>query len=588
MSKAGQPLPPDQTRPRSLWTYVLGISLLITALSFLTYGKNEIIICSQSNNIYTVDADNPRVQCISIRGNKILDIGSYESLVAPTIFWPQRVYDLHPDSILLPGFADAHAHILENGFMKQLPLSDAKSPRDVISRVRNYVLSHPDIHRNRTRWIQGMGWDQTKWPNKQFPTAAELDADPVLAGRPIALRRVDGHAVWVSQAVLDLAGELRDVEGGLIIRDGDGNPTGVFVDNAMSLIPFPETTDPELELFFETTMKEALKYGLTSIHDAAALPSYIQFFKRKAEEGNLPLRLYLMGNVPKDDGYWGDKLPRLINYGKHGRLNLRSVKLFSDGALGSWGAALLQPYTDRSDTTGLLLIDEQKLQERVRQFYSNNWQVNIHCIGDRANHIVLNIFERIHEEAEEHGTSITQWRPRIEHAQIMTQADLKRIGRLGVIASVQPTHATSDMWYAETRLGPTRIRGAYAYQTLLRNSPVGVLPLGSDFPVEGVNPLLGFYAAVTRLSAKGDSPQGPGGWYPDERLSRFQALKGMTLDAAYASFSEKTHGSLSAGKAADFVILDRNIMDEKSDPGEILKAKVLTTVIDGKIVYGEL
>jgi len=287
-----------------------------------------------------------------------------------------------------------------------------------------------------------------------------------------------------------------------------------------------------------------------------------------------------MGHVMSDE-YWGFQIERLINYGKHRRLTIRSIKIIADGALGSWGAALLKPYSDKPENSGAMLLKTGTLSKLVTQFWKDGWQVNIHCIGDRANHEVLDIFESIIEGTNK--ANVTEWRPRIEHAQILTQDDLKRVGRLGVITSVQPTHATSDMWYAEERLGPKRIKGAYAYRTLLEVSPNHILPLGSDFPIEGVNPLLGFYAAVTRLSIDGTSPHGDGGWFPEERLTREQTLKGMTLDAAYASFSEEWLGSLTPGKKADFVVLDRDIMTVPTE--EILQTKVLATFIDGKPSY---
>ncbi|KAJ8488240.1 hypothetical protein ONZ45_g14029 [Pleurotus djamor] len=430
-----------------------------------------------------------------------------------------------------------------------------------------------------------MGWDQTKWPGAQFPTAHDL-SDPLLEGRPVALRRVDGHAIWVSSAVLDMMGNLpTEVDGGLIVRDADGSPTGVFVDNAMNLVPLPPYSEDDMKVYFETAMADALAHGLTSIHDAASPPAVIEFFKRQAESGNLPIRVYLMGNVPSDE-YWGSQIPRLINHGLDSRLTVRSVKLFTDGALGSWGAALLQPYSDNPSTKGLMRSSKEVMDILVRNFYQDGFQVNIHCIGDYANQAVLDIFEGLISSSDDPANVTGSWRPRIEHAQIMTVTDLERIGRLGVIPSVQPTHATSDMGYAETRLGPERIKGAYAYQTLIQTSQNGVLPLGSDFPVEGINPLLGFYAAVSRLSTGGDSPHGKGGWFPNQRLTRAQALKGMTLDAAYAAFAEHERGSLVSGKKADFVILDRDIMTVPFD--EILMTRVEATVIDGKVAYGAL
>jgi len=257
--------------------------------------------------------------------------------------------------------------------------------------------------------------------------------------------------------------------------------------------------------------------------------------------------------------------------------------------LGSWGAALLAPYSDNPDSRGILLQPPDVLRAAVRRYWGDNMQVNIHCIGDRANHIALDIFEEL---IQEKTINVSEWRPRIEHAQIFDLHDIERVGKLGVTASVQPTHATSDMWYAEKRLGPERIKGAYAYSTLLRLSPHGTLPVGSDFPVEGVNPLLGFYAAVKRLAVDGTSPHGSSGWFPNEKLTRKQALKGMTLDAAYASFQEHVIGSLEVGKKADFVVFDRDFVgcedEEVYDGSEILEAKVKAVVIDGKVAWGSL
>ncbi|KAJ3711845.1 amidohydrolase family-domain-containing protein [Lentinula guzmanii] len=590
--------------PRGIFS--AGVALQFLALFCLwlsgriPFSPDEYSICSKSGSIYTVDETNPQVECISIRGSRISYTESFQELQERTRSrnpasrlqnWlmsrlfrsPIRISYIASDAIIVPGLADAHAHIMNNGFKMQLNLDSCKSLTEVIDGVKAYIQSHPDIHRNSSRWIEGGGWDQTKWLEKRFPTAADFDADPLLRGRPIALQRVDGHASWVSNRVLQIIGKLpADVEGGSIIRDSNGAPTGVFLDNAMSLIPAPEWTDEQMAVFFDTTMKVALSYGLTSIHDAGSSPMMIQFMKSYAETGKIPMRLYVMGHVSSDE-YWGSQIPLLVNYGKHRRLTIRSVKLVADGALGSWGAALLEPYSDKSDTSGIMRSTPKAISDLVNQFWKDGWQVNIHCIGDRANHVVLDIFEDLIKVG---NANITEWRPRIEHAQIMTVEDLERTGRLGIIASVQPTHATSDMWYAETRLGPNRIEGAYAYRTLLNGSQKHILPLGSDFPVEGVNPLLGFYAAVSRLSVDGTSPHGGGGWYSSEALTRAQVLKGMTLDAAYASFTEHEIGSLTPGKKADFVVLDRNIMRVPME--EILGTKVVVTVVDGKVAYGAM
>lgn len=283
-----------------------------------------------------------------------------------------------------------------------------------------------------------------------------------------------------------------------------------------------------------------------------------------------------MAHVDSDD-YWGGQLERLEGYADH-RLNVRSVKLFTDGALGSWGAALLEDYSDQPNNKGLMRMSDETIHEHVRRFIEDGWQVNVHCIGDRANKVVLDAFEKAL------ANDTQKLRHRLEHAQILTQDDIKRVGRLGIIASIQPTHCTSDMSYAETRLGPERIKGAYAWQSLIRNG--AYLVTGSDFPVEGINPLLGFYAAVTRLDVNGESPHGPGGWFPDERLTREQALHGMTLGAAYAGYQEDIIGSLTPGKRADLVVLDKDIM--QVPPAEILNTKVKATIVDGKLFYGKL
>ncbi|KAI9508025.1 amidohydrolase 3 [Russula earlei] len=544
-------------------------------------------ISTPPGSVYIVDEGDSTADCILIENGTILSVGNVEQIRK---FWSDhnpsmslKMFQTPPGSIIVPGLADAHGHILAWGTKERLPLEGCASIDDVLLKIKLYLLGHPDILHDHARWIIGMGWDQTKWPGGKFPTADDLDREPLLCGRLVLLTRVDGHACCVSNAVLSKLPKLPDtVYGGLIVRNKAGNPTGVFVDNAMDLIDRPAPTESETLENFNLAMHDALRVGLTSIHDADSSASDIAFFKRMADEGRLPIKIYLMGNVPSDD-YWGPQIPRLINYGLHKRLTVRSVKLYADGALGSWGAALIAPYSDKPDTRGLLRTPPETLHRLVEQFYEDDFQVNIHAIGDRANEVVLDIFEDILNKP---GADVNKWRPRVEHAQVIQRSDLERIGRLGVIASVQPTHATSDMNYAETRLGPHRVKGAYAYQTLLQASPGKRLPLGSDFPIEGINPLLGFYAAVTRRSPQGTSPHGPGGWFPAETLTRTQALKGMTSDTAYAAFSEDSLGRLAPGFAADFVVLDRDILRIPSK--EILDTRVLATVVDGQVAYGSL
>ncbi|KIJ18210.1 hypothetical protein PAXINDRAFT_110729 [Paxillus involutus ATCC 200175] len=594
---------PSSSRSRS-WALVASLLALGTIVARSSRPSEDYAVCSADRKIYTVDATHPNVQCIVVRDTIITDVGDLADVKArwgkrdalqsfpslklpwPLDFWQPslNVSFMESHSIVVPGLADAHAHVLQYGAAMNLDLTGCKSKQEVLQRLVNYVRSHQPILSDPSRWIVGMGWDQNLWSDTHYPHADDLDSEPLLKGRRIYLDRVDVHAAWVSNRVLQLMGDLPEVvAGGIIIRDTSGKPTGIFVDNAMALIPVPAPTRTQLLEYFDRAVKDAHAVGLTHIHDAASEPYAIEFYQQYAATRKLPLRLYLMGNVESNE-YWGNEIPRLIDYGVGGRLNVRSVKLFTDGALGSFGAALLEPYSDNPSTSGIMRVQPSTLSTLVKQFWADGWQVNIHCIGDLANHVVLDIFEDVFSNAE-HGNA-TDRRPRIEHAQIMTSEDLERVGRLGVIPSVQPTHATSDMWYAEQRLGPERIQQAYAYQTMIQTSKTGVLPLGSDFPVEGINPLLGFYAAVTRLSPSGDSPHGSQGWYPLESLTRAQALKGMTLDAAYASFAEEHLGSLSIGKKADFVVLDRDIMTVPAS--EILGTKVKATVIDGEVVYGNL
>ncbi|KAH8084879.1 amidohydrolase family-domain-containing protein [Cristinia sonorae] len=575
--------------------------------------ESYALCTAERGKVYTVEEKAPNTDCILVGHDRVLAATSYESLYdiweeiqdeairkfygnEPKAKKALTVYSTPPGSIIVPGLADAHAHLIEYGFKVQLPLDTAQSLEDILDTLEDYVKAHPDIEADPDRWIRGMGWDQTRWKDwsGEFPTAEHLASRSLLAARPIALSRVDGHAMWVSPRVIELTKESQpghkwpsddEIEGGSIVRDSDGNPTGVFIDTAMDIIPVPPHDEEEMEEFALRAFNDALSVGLTSVHDASSMSSeMIDVYTKLADEGSLSIRVYAMASPETHSE------KRLERYGEDGRLDVTSVKIFTDGALGSWGAALLEPYSDNPDTSGLMRTSEAKLEEIVKKVWDDGWQVNIHCIGDRANKAVLDIYERLLSNSSDDALQAsTERRPRIEHAQIMQVEDLARAGKLGVITSVQPTHATSDMWYAETRLGPDRIKGAYAYQTLLQSSPRKVLPLGSDFPVEGINPLLGFYASTTRLDVHGNSPHGDKGWYTSERLTRMQALKGMTLDAAYAAFAETDWGSLARGKKADFVVLDRDIMDEEAVPAAaILETKVLATVVDGRVAFGKL
>ncbi|RXW23347.1 hypothetical protein EST38_g2492 [Candolleomyces aberdarensis] len=488
-------------------------------------------VCSSGDGvIYTVDETNPQVQCIVVQGGRIRDLGSladielrsYASSTVTNVLQAalRRKLPIHfiPEgSIVVPGLSDSHAHILEYGGVQQLPLEGTKSVEETVQRVKKFILENPDILHDKTKVITGGGWDHTSWPFGKWPTAADLDADPVIQG--------------------------------------------LLLDNAQDLLKQPKLTEGDLFRRFMVTVRDAHRHGLTSIHDAGLDPASLAFFKSQAEKGKLPIRIYGMKYFNESAEYFGDKMKPIV----------------SDNRTG--GAALYEPYDDNPSTNGFMRIESSVLYDVIPKFLRDGWQVNVHAIGDRANGIILDVFE-----SSLKGVNVTALRPRLEHAQMMTVADMRRLGKLGVIASVQPTHAISDMWYAQDRLGPERIRNLYAFRSILDSG--ARLTLGSDFPVESLNPLSGFYAAITRLSPEGKSPHGPAGWFPEQRLTRKEALRGITIDPAYASFTENILGSLEVGKFADFVVLSKNIMT--IPVSEILSTTVNATVIEGKVVFGKL
>src|SRR5690606_1369818 len=423
-------------------------------------------------------------------------------------------------------------------------------------------------------WLLGRGWDQNNWPGQQFPTAADLDA--LFPDRPVWLRRVDGHAGWANSAAMalverELAGDWQP-EGGRIMRDAQGRPTGVFIDAAMDLVDAVRpTADAALATrALELGMQAAVAHGLTGVHDAGVSLAQLEAYRTLADAGRMPLRVHAMAD--------GDAaaLAELCRSGLYehpgGRLQMRAVKLFVDGALGSRGAALLEDYSDEHGNRGLLLLSPEQLADVVERARDCGVQVATHAIGDRGNRLVLDAY------AGALGEAGGELRWRIEHAQILEPGDIPRLSALGVIASMQPTHATSDMPWAEDRLGPQRILGAYAWRKLRDEG--ARLALGSDFPVESVDPRLGLYSAVTRSDAQG---QPAGGWLPQEKLTAFEALRGFTRDAAWAGFAEDEVGSLAVGKRADFVVLAEDPL--AVEPAVLRELTVLSTWVDGEPVY---
>jgi len=522
-----------------------------------------------NGRIYTVDNERPRVSAIAIRGGRVAFAGSdAEARVAGGR--GARVLDLQGRTVV-PGLIDAHAHLLSLGnFLRRANLTGARSYDEVVQRV---VASAREVRPGE--WIQGRGWDQNLWPDKQFPTHDALSR--AFPANPVVLKRVDGHAVLANAKAMELSridARTRDPDGGRILRSPSGEPTGVFVDNAQDLVlrAVPPASREETRKAVLAAIAECNRWGLTAIDDAGEDPETIAIYEELARGGQFNLRDYVMLSDPGSPQAPAlAKGPRGPLYGGH--LWMRAIKLYADGALGSRGAALLEPYADDPGNSGLLLSTPEHIRAMAEMGLARGFQIAVHAIGDRGNRMVLDQFE-----AALRRTPRVDHRFRIEHAQVLSAQDIPRFAALGVVPSMQATHQTSDMGWAEARVGPQRILGAYAWRSLLDTGVV--IPGGTDFPVEQVNPLLTFHAAVTRQDPSG-SPAG--GWYPTQRMTREEALQSMTIWAAWAGFQESAIGSLSRGKYADFVILDRDIMTVPD--AEILGARVLATYIGGKSVH---
>lgn len=470
---------------------------------------------------------------------------------------------------LLPGLIDAHGHVLGLGQQSlQVDLRGSSTLQEALERVRKFAAAHPG-----SGWIVGRGWNQVLWPGRRFPTARELDA--VLADRPALLTRVDGHAIWVNRAALRSAGisaRTPDPAGGQIVRDTAGEPTGVFIDTATALIErhVPAPTDEESKRALRAALRELAALGITTVHDAGIDMRQYRLYEQLGESGELPIRVYAMladSEEARQVIPSGPRPPRFDD-----RLLMRSVKAWADGALGSRGAALLEDYTDQPGHRGLTLYTAQQLQALAALTAEHGWQLNVHAIGDAGNRMVIDTFEKWLTGGQRHVL-----RPRIEHAQVLAVEDIARVAKLELIASIQPTHATSDMNMAEDRVGPARIQGAYAWRKLLNAG--ARLAGGSDFPVELANPFHGLYAAVTRQDSNGHPA---GGWYAGEQLSREEALRSFTADAAHAGHMEQMTGSLEPGKWADFVLIDRDYF--RIPAGEIDDIEVLATYVAGREV----
>ena len=533
-------------------------SRVVTADLILTNGR-----------IYTVDDTRPVVEAVAVALGKVLFAGNAAGALALKNA-STKVVDLGGRTVI-PGMVDAHGHVSGLGdALHIVDLTGTSSYDEVVARVAERARKIP-----KGQWVLGRGWDQNDWGDTRFPTHDKMTA--AVPDHPVYIVRVDGHAGLANLKALQTANvtaATQDSTGGHIERAADGSPAGVFVDNAQGLVrrAIPRQTRDEVKTSIVDAVKEAQRWGLTGVHDAGADATDLDVYEELAKAGQLKFRLYAMiSDQAATIDAWFKRGPLVGGY--NGSLWVRSIKLYSDGALGSRGAALLEPYSDDPRNIGLLVSAPAHIQDVSTRALRAGFQVNTHAIGDRGNRLVLDAYEAALKVAP-----AADHRFRVEHAQILHYDDVPRFAALGVIPSMQASHQTSDMYWAGTRLGPVRLLGAYAWRSLLNTGVV--VPNGSDFPVEQVNPLISFHSAVSRQDAR-DWP--PDGWYPSERMTRDEALRSMTLWPAYAAFQEDVLGSLTPGKFADFVVLDQDIM--RCPPELLLKTKVLSTWVGGEKVY---
>lgn len=552
----------------------IGLAVLALALTLPAAAQRLVV---HGGPIWTVDAARPQADAFAAQDGRIVAVGDLASVDAGRADWPHL--DLAGQTVV-PGFIDAHGHLMGLGqALLQVDLVGAASLDETLARVAAFAAELPD-----GAWVLGRGWDQNDWPaaadgSRPFPTRADLDR--VVPDRPVWLSRVDGHAGWANTAALRAAGldpdapAPADPDGGRIVRDAAGRVTGVFVDAAELLVQrhVPEPTLAEATEALDRATDETARLGLTGVHEAGISLAQLALYQQAIAAGRFPIRNHAM----LSEDVFAEACAGGVAPMQHasGRLQVRAVKIYADGALGSRGAALHAPYADDPGNAGLLFREYDDLLPLVRAAMRCGLQVNTHAIGDRANSAVLSAYvSAMPVEPNQPG------RHRIEHAQILQLDDIEAFAESGIIASVQPTHATSDMPWAEDRVGADRIRGAYAWRRLLDAG--ARIALGSDFPVERPDPLAGIYAAVTRQDATG---RPAGGWYGNQVLTRAEALRGFTLDAAYAGFMEDEVGSLEVGKRADFVVLSGDLMRVPAE--DFLELRVVATYLDGEAVYQE-
>lgn len=539
-----------------------GCFAVLVCLLFLTSCSNKepVDLLLINAKVYTVDSAFTVTEAIAVKDGRIVATGTSADLQAK--YKPKETLDAGGQYVY-PGFIDAHAHFV--GYAQSLQnvdLTGTESWQAILDRLIAYAKTHPE------GWITGRGWDQNDWPVKEFPNNSELNR--LFPDRPVLLGRVDGHAAIANEAAIKLAG----LKPGQQLTGGDievknNQLTGILIDNAIDLVSMhiPAADDNSFRTALKEAEKNCLAMGLTGIDDCGLNYQAVESLMALQESGDLKMRLYVMlSDAPANFDYLDKK--GII---KTDRMHVRSFKVYGDGALGSRGACLLEPYSDRAGHRGFLLSQPEHFDSVAAWIAAREFQMCTHAIGDSGNRTILNIYEKYLK-----GKNDRRWR--IEHAQVVNSADFEKFGRSNIIPSVQPTHATSDMYWAGDRLGTQRVKGAYAYQQLLKEN--GWLPLGTDFPVEDISPFKTFLAAAVRKDAKG-WPEG--GYQMENALTREQTLRGMTIWAAQSNFEEKEKGSIEVGKFADFIILDKDLMTVPEE--EILKIKVQKTYLGGEKLY---
>ncbi|WP_228852262.1 amidohydrolase [Aegicerativicinus sediminis] len=532
--------------------------LFVFLINFSCEKKEHADLLILDANIYTVDENFSKAGAIAVKDGKIVEVGSTDVIRAK--YESDNALELEGKTVV-PGFIDSHCHFYNLGFgLNSVNLVGTKSLDEVVERVVSFQKEH------YKSIIYGRGWDQNDWEDKEFPTNEKLNE--LFPDTPIALKRIDGHAALFNEAAIRLANITKDtkINGGEILFNGD-RPTGVFIDNAQGLVysKFPSGDVSEAISSLMDAQDMCLSYGLTTVDDAGLSPFEIGIIDSLQKVGELKIRVYAMVSANRKNlDYYLERGPY-----KTDKLNVRSFKAYGDGALGSRGALLREPYSDLPGHYGLAVTSLDTLTYIANRLGNSEFQMNTHAIGDSANHALLNIYKEALEGSEDR-----RWR--IEHAQIVSPEDFKEFN--DIIPSVQPTHATSDMYWAEDRVGSERIKGAYANKYLLNAN--GVVALGTDFPVEQVNPFLTFYAAVARQDLE-NYPDG--GFQMENALTREETLKGMTIWGAFVNFEETEKGSIEVGKFADFIVLDKNIMEVPID--EVPSMEVDKTFIAGELVY---